>query len=120
MLGLWNAADEDRRTAEAVYVYAEEKDSGGRRRYITTTIDCMWRRMGKLLKRGTRPGVGAGHFYEVIRLGQPCHLYFDIEYKRAHNPDIDGGRLTELFIEFVLQQLAMWQPQHAQCDLSLP
>ena len=73
----------------------------------------MWRRMNRLIKRGTRTGVGAGHLYEVIRLDQPCHLYFDIEFKRAHNPTIDGSRLTELFIEFVLDQLMLWQPQAA-------
>lgn len=108
---LWQVATEERRKAEAVYVFAEEKDTGGRRRYIATTIDCMWRRMSKLIKRGTRPGVGAGHLYEVIRLDQPCHLYFDIEYKRAHNPSVDGSRLTELFIDFVLEQLVLWQPK---------
>ena len=36
MRQLWRVADEERRTAEAVYVFAEEKDSGGRRRYIGT------------------------------------------------------------------------------------
>ena len=37
---LWRAATEARREAEAVYVFSEEKDSGGRRRYMATTIDC--------------------------------------------------------------------------------
>ena len=104
------AVSEARRTAKVVYVFAEEKDTGGRRRYIATTIDCLWRRLRANLDKGRRPSTGAGHFYEVIRKGSPCHLYFDIEFKKPLNPSVDGPAMTALFVDFVLEQLALWQP----------
>ena len=49
--------------------------------------------------------VGCGHYYEVIREGAPCHLYFDIEYKRAYNCAVNGPAMTGLFSRFVLEQV---------------
>ena len=57
-----------------------------------TTIDCLCRQMRRAYqqKKAVAAGslvaarVGCGHYYEVIREGAPCHLYFDIEYKRAY------------------------------------
>jgi hypothetical protein len=63
--------------AQRVYVFAEEKSGGGSRRYIATTIDCLCRRMRKGWSSNQatgRGGGGCGHYYEVLREGEPCHL----------------------------------------------
>ena len=48
-------------------------------------------------------------YYEVIREGAPCKLYFDIEYQIEHNPNINGDELMSIFkdylIEFIFNEL---------------
>eukprot|EP01083_Nonionella_stella_P157884 513077_1 len=44
-------------------------------------------------------------YYEVIRDGHPCKLYFDIEFKTEHNPGVDGVELLAIFIERLCEQL---------------
>jgi len=39
----------------------------------------------------------AQHFYEVIRDGKPCWLYFDLEFNRTTNPTRDPAVVTETF-----------------------
>ncbi|XP_061403853.1 DNA-directed primase/polymerase protein [Lethenteron reissneri] len=39
------------------------------------------------------------HYYEVIPEGSTCHLYFDVEFSRESNPDLDGGSLTATLIK---------------------
>ncbi|KAI6653757.1 DNA-directed primase/polymerase protein [Oopsacas minuta] len=41
------------------------------------------------------------HFYEVIVEGTACRLYFDIEFPKLLNPNINGVELLEIFIQFV-------------------
>ncbi|EDQ85934.1 uncharacterized protein MONBRDRAFT_11305 [Monosiga brevicollis MX1] len=38
-------------------------------------------------------------YYEMIRDGQPAHLYLDLEYSRRHNPSLDPERLTNSIID---------------------
>jgi hypothetical protein len=45
------------------------------------------------------------HFYEVIRAGQPCHLYFDLEFMRVTNADTDGDALVDLLVELLKEFL---------------
>ena len=39
------------------------------------------------------------HYYELIPQGHPCHLYFDLEFQRAWNPD--APRDDDLMAAFV-------------------
>ena len=34
---------------------------------------------------------------QVVQPGQPCHLYFDIEYKTQLNPACDGPGVMPVF-----------------------
>lgn len=48
------------------------------------------------------------HYYEVITEGSACHLYFDIEFKFEHNPQVeDAIQLLETFIRYVCNQLSV-------------
>ncbi|KAJ3287054.1 hypothetical protein HDU79_006005 [Rhizoclosmatium sp. JEL0117] len=44
-------------------------------------------------------------FYELIRENAPCKLYFDLEYAKALNRDVDEERIMRVFTSFVLQEL---------------
>ncbi|KAI1700698.1 DNA-directed primase/polymerase protein [Ditylenchus destructor] len=39
------------------------------------------------------------HFYEIIQEGRPCRLYFDLEYKKEHNPKVNPERMLHQFID---------------------
>lgn len=40
----------------------------------------------------------ARHLYEIIREAHPSHLYFDLEFRRAHNPGLNGNRIVEYLV----------------------
>ena len=69
-------------------VFAQETHEDGRRAYLVTTPAKLWH-----VCRCTSPG--ARHWYEIIREGQPCHAYFDLEFNRGGglNEGVDGEAL---------------------------
>ena len=69
-------------------VWSLELDHGkGKRSYIVANRSAFWQRY-----RGLHPR--ARHYYEIIRTSQPCHLYFDLEYSRATNPESRGEQMV--------------------------
>eukprot|EP01051_Picozoa_sp_SAG22_P004653 SAG22_NODE_255_length_13562_cov_6.101463_11_plen_242_part_00 len=96
-------------------------------RFITAPIETVYRvlmrREWDTVSGQQHSGSGAGHFYEVIREGRPCHLYFDLEFDRAANPTSDGSAMTTAFIAFICRQLQSWRgrqlhiPEDAIVDL---
>lgn len=59
-------------------------------------------------------GLQERHWYEVIREGRPCHLYYDLEFRRELNRDIDGAQLTARLLEHTAAAF------HEEYGLSLP
>lgn len=74
-------------------LFAREKKDG-KRKFLVTTRRQFWERY-KNMEPSTR------HFYEVIRLTDPCRLYFDIEFKHEFNQKANGLLLLENFISYV-------------------
>ena len=54
---------------QSLRVFAEEVAGNGCRRFIVATPERMWTEYEQLAK-------GVRHYYEIIRQGHPCHLYF--------------------------------------------
>ncbi|KFM24669.1 Coiled-coil domain-containing protein 111-like protein [Auxenochlorella protothecoides] len=54
------------------------------------------------------------HWYEVIREGHPCHLYFDLEFPIELNPGVDGQALTQRLL--VLVQKCLWNKFQLRMD----
>ena len=46
------------------------------------------------------------HFYELILERRPCRLYFDLEFQRPFNAEVDGPAMVQQFIEVVCASLA--------------
>ena len=66
-------------------LWALEQDSQGKRSYVVATLDDFWRRY-----RTLQPQLR--HYYELIRQGCPCNLYFDLEFCKRSNPHLgDSG-----------------------------
>ena len=40
---------------------------------------------------------------QVVQQGQPCHLYFDLEFSTAANPELQGVALVDLLLSIVVQ-----------------
>lgn len=80
-------------------LFAMETTVGGRRRYISAHL-------GRFMDRYWREyDVDTRHYYELIREGAPCRLYFDLEFAKGPNaqltPAITECLLDELFDELV-------------------
>ncbi|CAM9110286.1 unnamed protein product, partial [Discosporangium mesarthrocarpum] len=45
------------------------------------------------------------HVYEIIREGMPCRMYFDLEFRKALNPGLDGEALVKTWINVVAGKL---------------
>jgi len=50
------------------------------------------------MRRRSDMGDDARHYYELIPQGHPCRLYFDLEFQRALNPDVDDTALMTRFL----------------------
>ncbi|CAJ0954719.1 unnamed protein product, partial [Mesorhabditis belari] len=72
-------------------VFSQEiSEENGGRHYIVTTLERFWYWYTNQAIR---------NIYEVIELDKPCRLYFDLEYSKEINGNIDHQRLYEYFIE---------------------
>jgi hypothetical protein len=71
-------------------IFATEK-AQGKRKYLVghfgRIADWYWRK------------ANPKHLYEVIRENTPCRLYFDLEYSKAYNADVDEDQLLKEFRE---------------------
>ena len=71
-------------------VFTRECSSAGNRYFVAEIVDTFYKKYIRM-KQYDRA------FYEVIRGGLPCKLFFDIEYCRVLKPDRDGERAMGLF-----------------------
>ncbi len=92
-----------RRTQEAIRVFCVEKlnERTGLfyRNFTATSYANVWR----AYNTASRPN--SLHWYEVVREGRPCHLYFDLEFARSSaqnwNTDVDGDALVDTLLNHV-------------------
>ena len=81
-------------------ILSVETSKTGRRRYVVGNFgrlaDYYWRKLD----------ASARHYYELIREGTPCRLYFDIEYCKETNPDI-ALQTDEDIIEDLIEELSI-------------
>ena len=77
-----------------VFVVSEELSNDGKRQFIVASFDEFWRRYRKLPKIKRK-------FYEVIPEEQLCRLYFDLEFYKTKNPDLQGISILDTFINLV-------------------
>lgn len=79
-------------------VYTYEGDELGKRHFLLTENDIFLRKYFEI-------PLHRRHVYEIIRHSFPCRLYFDLEYHRPSNSNVDGAALTEQWIMLVLWKL---------------
>lgn len=77
---------------ERTRVWSMETSGDGKRRFLVSTVTNFYRRYSDMLPHHR-------HYYEIIREGQPCHIYFDLEFSRALNPDKDGPAAIQSLLE---------------------
>ncbi|KAK9811730.1 hypothetical protein WJX72_009209 [[Myrmecia] bisecta] len=89
-----------RRLDEIVKVFCQERggERGYHRQFVAASHAALWARCNALPPQDR-------HYYEVIKEGSPCHLYFDLEYATACNADVDGDALVEKLLCMVSQRL---------------
>ncbi|KAL3674404.1 hypothetical protein V7S43_000358 [Phytophthora oleae] len=79
-------------------VFSFESAGDGKRRFLVANFAEFW-------KNYKKTGSNQRHVYEIIREGVPCRLYFDLEFKRAVNPHVNGGSLVSRLVSLLQLQL---------------
>ena len=51
----------------------------------------------------SRASLGPRHLYEVLLENKPCWLYFDLEFSRVENPDLDPQAVASAFLKLLNQ-----------------
>ena len=69
-----------------MYVWPREYDNRGRRDFIVENPRYFWEKY-RSMKSTNRT------FYELIRAGDPCRFYLDLEFCKLLNPDVIGESL---------------------------
>ncbi|KFH08567.1 herpesviridae ul52/ul70 dna primase [Toxoplasma gondii VAND] len=87
-------------------LFAQEIAEKGVRRYLVASYRDF---VGGYLKM-VRSQTQNRHLYEVLMEGQPCWLYFDVEFSKALNPEINGedavALLKTLLVKFLRERFA--------------
>lgn len=81
---------------ESLKIFSFEAPLTGRRKFLVSDMNTFHHKYRCNINR---------HVYEIIREGYPCRLYFDIEYSKETNPDVNGEFVVELWISLVLWKL---------------
>jgi len=94
-------------------IFALETSSSGKRKYIVGQL-------GRFLQHYWRDSDPHGrHYYELIREGAPCRLYFDLEFCKRANPHITSEDSEFLMTEFIQELCSELRIIHAiQIDRS--
>lgn len=88
-------ADSSKFLLDPLRIWAHEIDGKGRRQFVVASHESFWRWYRRCLRQAPTPKL---HFYEIIRQGSACKLYFDLEYMLEHNAHISPQScLTNLF-----------------------
>lgn len=78
-------ADSGKSILYPLRIWAYEIDGKGRRKFVVASYESFWRWYRRCLRRTPTPRL---HFYEIIREGSACKLYFDLEYLFEYNTEI--------------------------------
>ena len=79
---------------DPLYIWPREYTDNRGRDYIVEEPRVFW---GKY--KGMRPNQRT--FYEIIRTGDPCRFYLDLEFSRVLNPNLDGETKMEIVRQYV-------------------
>ncbi|VDM57967.1 unnamed protein product [Angiostrongylus costaricensis] len=79
-----------------IFSFEKPEQTNGERRYLVSTLERFWSWYETLKDR---------HFYELITESSPCRLYFDLEYSKATNANIDHEAAYNYFMNTVRRLL---------------
>eukprot|EP00698_Gefionella_okellyi_P026312 TRINITY_DN996_c2_g1_i1.p1 TRINITY_DN996_c2_g1~~TRINITY_DN996_c2_g1_i1.p1 ORF type:complete len:502 (-),score=60.13 TRINITY_DN996_c2_g1_i1:432-1937(-) len=79
-------------------IFSKDVNSSGKRTFIATSRRHFWVKYKDLFPHERC-------YYEVIRNGIPCRLYFDLEFPKETNPHANGDALVNMLLCAVFEQL---------------
>ena len=98
------------REGRKLKVFSFESVLNGRRKFIVADID-------HFVMAYSRTVIQKRHFYEIIRVGFPCRLYFDMEFSIELNKHIANGQdLVDQWISLVTWKLYEYFGVHIGVD----
>ena len=81
-----------------VHVFSRECSKDGHRYFLVGGIHSFYLKYTQMTATDLT-------FYEIIRVGFPCKLYFDIEYDRLLNPTENGEVSMTIFRNFLITHI---------------
>ena len=94
---LQEAIDSASESEEKCHIFSfQVSRSGGRKFQVSKSLDEFWQMYEK-----TEPK----YFYEVLQVGVPCRLYYDLEFLADQNPMKKGHEMVEKLIMLNIQKL---------------
>lgn len=94
---LQEAIDAASETKEKSHIFSfQVSRTGGRKFQVSNNLDEFWETYEK-----TEPK----YFYEVLQVGVPCRLYYDVEFLADQNPMKTGHEMVEKLIRLNIQKL---------------
>nr|CCA21367.1 conserved hypothetical protein [Albugo laibachii Nc14] len=75
-------------------VFSFEDHETGRRQFIVTTLPTFWQQYCSIAS-------DRRHVYEIIPEDAPCRLYFDLEFSKILNHDVNGDRMTQRLLSLL-------------------
>ncbi|KAL3150700.1 hypothetical protein ABBQ32_000488 [Trebouxia sp. C0010 RCD-2024] len=78
--------------------FSVEHNASGKRSFLVSSYDGFWQRYRDMLPDHR-------HYYEIVQESYPCHLYFDLEFKKGCNKAVDGEGMVDRLLELIAQQL---------------
>lgn len=79
---------------QRVAILSREFSNDGKRQFIVTALDEFWRRYKKIPPNKR-------NFYELIEEGMLCRLYFDVEFYKAENINLNGSEMLDTLIDLI-------------------
>lgn len=106
---LQEAIDVASKCKEKCHIFSfQVSRSGGRKFQVNENLDDFWKMYEK-----TEPK----YFYEVLRVGMPCRLYYDLEFFADQNPVKSGHEMVEKLIQ--LNKMKLEELGHPTTDSSI-
>ena len=92
-----------------VHAFAKEFNLDRRRYFVASEVRTFYKKYQHLNKT-------AKSFYEIIRGGHPCRLYFDLEYDKRINPKRNDKKTMTVFRSSLMRYIKV----HLGIDLQAP
>jgi hypothetical protein len=90
---------------QRIKIFSFESKHNGKRKFLVSSWTFFFQKYFENDDSNSRKNYNHGHYYEIIRENFPCRAYFDLEFSKLHNSQLDGDHLTSKWVQIVSDKL---------------